>query len=138
MPDSVEQNLQFPMPPFPGTNTCISLPSLTFRLSLPGPPFRAILPAVHKDLASTDPSSDYLMVYIEEAHATDEWPISSSRYNPSGEPVSVAQPRTVIERTAVAKTFMRTFGLEGEGGAMSVAVDSPEEGNPFSVAYAPW
>lgn len=52
-----------------------------------------------------------LMVYISEAHAADEWPISSSRYNGGRGAVVVAQHRTTAERCAAARAFMADFGV---------------------------
>ena len=91
---------------------------------------------MYKDLVQRDDKSDYLVVYIEEAHATDEWPISSSRYVPSGEPVNVRQPRSVEDRAKLARDLLKMYGIE-EGERLKVAVDSPE-GNAFEKAYAPW
>lgn len=75
-----------------------------------------------------------MFVYIEEAHATDEWPISSSRYMPKNEIVDVKQPRIAFERVALAQKFINTFDL---GPEMKVLVDDPTK-NAFQSAYAPW
>ena len=64
-------------------------------------------------------------MYIEEAHALDEWPISSSRYMPNDSVVSVVQPK-------LAQRFVKTFEL---GSDMKILVDDPEKGNLFEVAY---
>ena len=39
-----------------------------------------------------------LQVYISEAHAVDEWPISSARFNGARGPVAIAQARTQAQR----------------------------------------
>ncbi|GMI51026.1 hypothetical protein TeGR_g12658 [Tetraparma gracilis] len=88
-------------------------------------------------MASRDTRSDYLLLYGEEAHAVDEWPISSGRYNPGGEPVSVKQPRDLGERIAVCGEMLEKLGLEG-GGGFQVALDDPAGGNAFGEAYSPW
>ena len=80
-------------------------------------------------------SNDFAFLYIEEAHACDEWPIRSSRYMPNGEVVSVKQPRLVSERVALAQSFVDSFDL---GPEMKILVDDPEQGNLFEKAYAPW
>mmetsp|Transcript_139231 Transcript_139231/g.445026 ORF Transcript_139231/g.445026 Transcript_139231/m.445026 type:complete len:98 (+) Transcript_139231:1671-1964(+) len=49
----------------------------------------------------------WLFVYTLEAHAVDEWPISSSRYNPSGQVVSISQHKTLEERIRAAKKFRK-------------------------------
>lgn len=72
-------------------------------------------------------------MYIEEAHATDEWPISSSRFMPDNEPVSVTQPKTIAERVAVAQTFATTFDITG----LKLLIDDPTN-NAFEKDYAPW
>ena len=72
----------------------------------------------------------WLVVYVAEAHATDEWPISSARFNGSQ-----AQTRTTRARADAARAFARDFELEGLG---ALAVDAPEEGEPFDAAFAPW
>jgi len=51
----------------------------------------------------------WLFVYTMEAHAVDEWPISSSRYNPSGEVVSISQHQSLADRIAAAEAFRETF-----------------------------
>mmetsp|Transcript_9079 Transcript_9079/g.13683 ORF Transcript_9079/g.13683 Transcript_9079/m.13683 type:complete len:120 (+) Transcript_9079:1509-1868(+) len=79
--------------------------------------------------------NDFAFVYIEEAHATDEWPISSSRYTPDNQIVSVEQPKLASERVKLARRFAQTFGL---GTEMKVLVDDPEHSNLFEVAYSPW
>ena len=40
------------------------------------------------------------LVYVAEAHAEDEWPISSGRYTADGCPVTLKQPRSAEERIA--------------------------------------
>jgi hypothetical protein len=51
-------------------------------------------------------------VYIEEAHAVDEWPISSSRFNGDRGVVSVEQPTTDQQRLELAGKFVRDFGMK--------------------------
>ena len=71
-------------------------------------------------------------MYIEEAHASDEWPISSSRYMPNNAVVSVVQPKLASERVALARRFARTFDL---GSDMRIMVDDPEKANQFEASY---
>ncbi len=79
-------------------------------------------------------NNDFAFVYIEEAHATDEWPISSSRYTPDDQVVSVEQPKLASERVELAQRFVKMFGM-GTGTEMKVLVDNPENGNTFGEAY---
>lgn len=45
----------------------------------------------------------FLMVYIAEAHAADEWPISSARFNEGRGAVNIKQHKSNEERIAAAK-----------------------------------
>ena len=74
------------------------------------------------------------MVYVQEAHASDVWPISSSRYSHNGQPVDIKAPTRDEERCRLASLFARDYGLE----AVSVLVDPVEAHNPFEHSYAPW
>ena len=104
--------------------------------SISWPPARYLVPAIYHDFAQAgahfSQDNDFAFVYIEEAHATDEWPISSSRYTPDNEIVDVKQPKLASQRVDLAKRFSKTFGL---GSNMKVLVDNPELGNPFEAAY---
>lgn len=62
-----------------------------------------------------------VFVYIEEAHAVDEWPIGST--------VVETQHRTVADRLAAA----RRLDLSER---WTLALDSMQ--NSFSAAYSPW
>jgi hypothetical protein len=91
------------------------------------------MPAIERDIYSQFKAhATFLCVYIEEAHAMDEWPISSARYN-KGVPVNIRQPKTDQERMKVAQEFRKNFQL-----TMPLCIDPPELNNPFEKAYAPW
>jgi hypothetical protein len=53
----------------------------------------------------------WVVVYIEEAHAADEWPISSARYAPNGEPVNIPQHTRRCERLRLARRLQVDFAL---------------------------
>ncbi len=72
-----------------------------------------------------------LAVYITEAHAMDEWPISSARCNGDRGPVNVRQPTADEERCALARTFCQNFDFK-----VPMVVDPVS--NPFDVDFAPW
>ena len=74
---------------------------------------------------------DTLLVYTLEAHATDEWPIRSSRYEPSGAPVAIEQHRTAAARLAPARRFRDTFRP-----AFPVLVDPIDD--RFEKVFATW
>lgn len=77
----------------------------------------------------------WCFVYIAEAHATDEWPIASARFNGDRGAVRLAQSRTTAARADAARAFACDFALEG---AAEFVVDEPEAGEPFGAAFAPW
>jgi len=79
----------------------------------------------------------FVMVYVAEAHAEDEWPISSARYNAGRGPVRVTQPTTGAERRALAQRFQRDFDPAGDV-FDDVLVDDVEAGDEFERAFAPW
>jgi hypothetical protein len=76
---------------------------------------------------------DFHFVYIAEAHASDEWPIQSSRFNKNRAPVSYKQPTTSEERTLIIRDFVQTMNLQ-----MNVLLDVVEKGDQFERLYAPW
>ncbi|PRW59105.1 iodothyronine deiodinase [Chlorella sorokiniana] len=81
--------------------------------------------------AELQDQADIRGVYITEAHAQDEWPITSARYTPDRKPVILNQPRTVEERFAAAAHFVQQFGFQPP-----MLVDPID--NPFDAAFAPW
>ena len=78
-------------------------------------------------------SAALAVVYIEEAHASDEWPISSARMAPSGAPVCIPSHKTLPDRLAAAAAFCGDFAVPE---AVAVAVDAM--GNGFQTLYAAW
>jgi hypothetical protein len=78
-------------------------------------------------------------VYIAEAHAMDEWPVKSARFNQGRGPVVVEkQPTTMTERCALARKFVSDFSMNLSESSYEVLVDDPEKGDPFEKTYAPW
>jgi len=73
---------------------------------------------------------DFLCVYITEAHAQDEWPISSSRFN-NGKAVIYNQPRKIEERLSIARDFIQAFNFR-----IPMVADTME--NQFEAQYSPW
>jgi len=77
---------------------------------------------------------EFLCVYIAEAHAQDEWPISSSRYavqKKKGLPIIINQPKTNEERLESANLFVTDFEFR-----IPTVIDSID--NVFDVHYSPW
>ena len=78
-------------------------------------------------------------MYIAEAHAMNEWPLKSGRFNQGRGPVVVKeQPTRGTERCRLARTFASDFGMDTQGSNYEVLVDDPEKGDPFERLYAPW
>jgi type I thyroxine 5'-deiodinase len=75
---------------------------------------------------------NFRFVYILEAHAQDEWPISSARWSPTEIPIRYNQTRTIEQRLEVAKDFIRDFHFP-----IPLVIDKPEE-DLFEKLYAPW
>jgi len=91
---------------------------------------RGLVPSMHALYKELKGMANFLCVYIAEAHAQDEWPISSCRFN-NGTVVSYNQHKTVEERIAAASDFVAKFDFE-----LPVVVD--DISNPFERGYAPW
>ena len=79
--------------------------------------------------------AEFKFVYIAEAHAVDEWPISSARYNQDRGPVCLLQAKNTAERREAARTFVRDFDLTPW---FDVLIDPIEAGQPFDALLAPW
>ncbi len=77
------------------------------------------------------------MVYIQEAHATDEWPISSSRMTVGGVPIAIAQHKTLAERLSAARDFVADYAVATDGAAAPVVVADAMT-NGFQSTYAAW
>lgn len=68
---------------------------------------------------------DLLTVYIEEAHASDEWPIGSQ--------ICYAQPKCDADRMRIASDFIQATGYR-----VPLLLDPVSHDNPFSKVYSPW
>jgi len=79
----------------------------------------------------------WVFVYISEAHAEDEWPIRSGRYNQGQGPVCLKQPKGTEERAELAREFGRRFGVGEVGEGPRLLVD-PLPSDAFEGAYAAW
>ncbi|CAF1060001.1 unnamed protein product [Didymodactylos carnosus] len=69
--------------------------------------------------------ADIVTVYIEEAHATDEWPIGSR--------ICYLQPKSDADRIRIADDFIKSTGYR-----ILLLIDPVSRNNPFSQVYAPW
>lgn len=87
-------------------------------------------------------SATFALFYVEEAHATDEWPIRSSKAaapGRSGIPVEYAQAKSLSDRLAAASDLVAHFGLAAAPIAVYAdALDDPPLRNPFQHVYAAW
>ncbi|CAF3189137.1 unnamed protein product [Rotaria sp. Silwood2] len=66
-----------------------------------------------------------ITVYIEEAHAADEWPISSR--------ICYNQPKSDNDRIRIANDFIKATEYR-----IPLLIDPLSENNPFSQVYNPW
>ena len=107
-------------------------PTVLIAGSYSWPPLRAIMYHLNELYHRYCDEMNFCFVYILEAHAEDEWPISSARWCPNQRPVRYNQTRTIDERLNVAKDFISNFNVR-----MPVLIDRPEE-NLFEQLYAPW
>lgn len=71
-------------------------------------------------------NATFVFVYILEAHATDEWPIS-------GVNVDITQHKTMRDRFEAAKRFIQDFPLHHE---MLLVLDNCD--NDFNETYPSW
>lgn len=103
------------------------------------------------------------LIYIQEAHAIDEWPIASARMSrvglgpptaegaggsssgvkAAGAPVSIAQHKSLAERLAAARSFVADYGVplripESAPAAAVVTVVCDDISNGFQNAFAAW
>jgi hypothetical protein len=69
--------------------------------------------------------ADMVTIYIEEAHASDEWPIGSR--------ICYVQPKCDADRISIANDFIKSTGYR-----LSLLIDPVSLGNPFSKVYSPW
>lgn len=97
---------------------------------------------MEEEVASRKISIDlqFIVVYIAEAHATNEWPVASARYN-FNEVVSVEQTCTMPSRASVACGFFKRFSYDDR---WKLFVAEPEEectaqsGYGFEAIFKPW
>lgn len=73
----------------------------------------------------------FRMVYIMEAHASDGWPMPSSRFQPQGQVVDIPNHTSVEDRMKAAKSLVEDMNVQGE-----VFIDSME--NTFNSEYGAW
>ena len=88
-------------------------------------PFRSFYPAVDRLYEKYKDRANFLMVYVREAHPSDGWKMESN----TRVGVDVAQPRTLEERTEVAKEFCLRLKPN-----MPVVID--ELSDPVGHAYS--
>ena len=75
---------------------------------------RGLVPQLNAMWAQLAPRADVVVVYCLEAHATDEWPIASSRATHDGQPINLAQPHTNAARAAAHSSHCNRFYFDFE------------------------
>ncbi len=81
---------------------------------------------------------NWVLVYISEAHAIDEWPIMSSRYTPDSKPVNVKQSETIEEREKLCKRFINEYGFKGWNSVITLPCEYNNVFDNFETNYKPW
>jgi hypothetical protein len=83
-------------------------------------------------------------VYIAEAHADDEWPVASARYN-EGKEVHVLQTKSVLSRASQAQSFFENFSYSNHSQWKLLVAPPEEDMNSakmelygFESIYKPW
>lgn len=66
---------------------------------------------------------NFLVIYIAEAHAIDEWPV--------GDPLKIMQPISTIERVGIASKFKKDYNF-----LLPMLVDTVQ--NEFEQTYSAW
>jgi len=83
----------------------------------------------------------FLVVYIAEAHAEDEWPVASARYN-FGDEVHVTQTCTTASRCTRAGDFFARFNYDANLWILTLAQPEDEMGvgfgYGFEAIFKPW
>lgn len=87
----------------------------------------------------------WLVIYIAEAHADDEWPVASARYN-AGQEVHVLQTKSMSSRIEQAQRFYSDFSYTEDNKIWNLLVAPPEEDSEvskmelygFEAMYKPW
>lgn len=67
--------------------------------------------------------ADFLTLYIREAHAKDEWPMSAD--------VCYLQPKTLAQRLSIAQDFVKRYNYQ-----IAMVVDNMDDG--FEKDYFAW
>ncbi|CAF5216286.1 unnamed protein product, partial [Rotaria magnacalcarata] len=100
-------------------------PLLILAGSYTWPPFRGLVPQLNRLMDSYRDRVDMITVYIEEAHAVDEWPI--------GGRIRYVQPKCDADRIQIANDFIKAIEYR-----ISLLIDPVSKLNPFSEVYCPW
>ena len=74
------------------------------------------------------------IIYIEEAHAQDEWPIRSAKATVDGRPILYNKALTLNDRLRAAQDFSRDYKVDSN--VINLVVD--HIGNAFQDTYASW
>jgi len=92
---------------------------------------RTFVPDLHAIYQQYKHAYDFVCVYIMEAHAMDEWPISSPRGSVDGKPINIKQPKSIEQRLALADKFVADYKFE-----IPMVVDPMD--NSFDEVFCAW
>ena len=85
--------------------------------------------ALHSLLDEFGDGAAFVGAYISEAHASDVWPIRSSRF--ADRVVDMRAPRCAADRAAAAAAFAADYGLR-------FPLLCADMDGAFEAAYSPW
>jgi thiol-disulfide isomerase/thioredoxin len=91
------------------------------------PPFRREMPAINEVYKQYADRLSFYFVYIEEAHASDVWPLNSN----AKEKIVYANPTEMADRVGLANTCAKSMKIE-----FPMLVD--DMGGSVDKAYAGW
>jgi len=78
---------------------------------------------MHKLYSKYSRTVNFLVVYIAEAHAVDEWPV--------GDPLKIMQPKSTMERAGIASKFKKDYQF-----LLPMLVDTVD--NEYEQTYSAW
>lgn len=109
------------------------LPFLTAEAQTEGPA------GCHSSVARQNPGLNCIFVYCAEAHAVEEWPVSSSKLSPDGRVVSLSQTLDEPSRTQRLVDLVNLYpSLRSSGWTLASAPPVLGTQSQFETIYNPW
>jgi len=82
----------------------------------------------------------WIFIYCAEAHAEEEWPLSSSKASPTGEVIRLSQTSNTASRIQRTRYFLKLYPFLVESQRWTIAAAPPTLGtqSTFESLYNPW